>query len=267
MPTASVHFTYSIQKVASLLFLNPQAVRQAVAPCARNRASHFFSTTLPGAAHLTGVDFPEAVRVRLANGRSDTSDGVDSTGEPKPAESRKKHRKRRRVSRDDCRVSTNGPTSRMSNSQDTAIIISDEGSSDQDTARSNRSGDGVGRRSEKLGDGSRIDFNSRDLLSLTAYDLSTLKPGAYVNDKVINWFMAQLPRYASARTDGVKAVYAFNSFFYEKLSKWSCGIDGVMRWTKKIDLLKMDRVFFPIHEGLCHWTLVSVDIDERTLTY
>lgn len=59
-------------------------------------------------------------------------------------------------------------------------------------------------------------------------------------------------------------VHFFNSFFYDKLR--TKGYDGVKRWTKNVDIFQKDLLLIPIHLEV-HWSLVSVDIKERSITY
>ncbi|MGH0166707.1 UNVERIFIED_CONTAM: hypothetical protein FKN15_050913 [Acipenser sinensis] len=59
-------------------------------------------------------------------------------------------------------------------------------------------------------------------------------------------------------------VHFFNSFFYDKLR--TKGYDGVKRWTKNVDIFKKSLLLIPIHLEV-HWSLVSVDVPKRTVTY
>ncbi|KAI2662733.1 Sentrin-specific protease 3 [Labeo rohita] len=88
---------------------------------------------------------------------------------------------------------------------------------------------------------------------LTMDDLSTLYGQNWLNDQVMNM-------YGDLVMDSVpEKVHFFNSFFYDKLR--TKGYDGVKRWTKNKDLL-----LIPIHLEV-HWSLVSVDIKQRSITY
>ncbi|KAM6960311.1 EH domain-binding protein 1-like protein 1 [Tautogolabrus adspersus] len=59
-------------------------------------------------------------------------------------------------------------------------------------------------------------------------------------------------------------VHFFNSFFYDKLR--TKGYEGVKRWTKNVDIFQKDLLLIPIHLEV-HWSLVSVDIPRRAITY
>ncbi|XP_076829390.1 sentrin-specific protease 3b [Brachyhypopomus gauderio] len=93
---------------------------------------------------------------------------------------------------------------------------------------------------------------------LTMDDLSTLYGQNWLNDQVMNM-------YGDLVMDSVPdKVHFFNSFFYDKLR--TKGYDGVKRWTKNVDIFSKDLLLIPIHLEV-HWSLVSVDIKRRFITY
>ncbi|XP_016426757.1 uncharacterized protein LOC107754702 isoform X1 [Sinocyclocheilus rhinocerous] len=93
---------------------------------------------------------------------------------------------------------------------------------------------------------------------LTMDDLSTLYGQNWLNDQVMNM-------YGDLVMDSVpEKVHFFNSFFYDKLR--TKGYDGVKRWTKNVDIFQKDLLLIPIHLEV-HWSLVSVDIKQRFITY
>ncbi|XP_026173944.1 sentrin-specific protease 3b [Mastacembelus armatus] len=93
---------------------------------------------------------------------------------------------------------------------------------------------------------------------LTMDDLSTLYGQNWLNDQVMNM-------YGDLVMDSVPdKVHFFNSFFYDKLR--TKGYEGVKRWTKNVDIFQKDLLLIPIHLEV-HWSLVSVDIPRRAITY
>ncbi|XP_062849248.1 sentrin-specific protease 3b [Trichomycterus rosablanca] len=93
---------------------------------------------------------------------------------------------------------------------------------------------------------------------LTMDDLSTLYGQNWLNDQVMNM-------YGDLVMDSVPdKVHFFNSFFYDKLR--TKGYEGVKRWTKNVDIFGKDLLLIPIHLEV-HWSLVSVDIKQRSITY
>uniref|UniRef100_H2RXA4 SUMO specific peptidase 3b n=1 Tax=Takifugu rubripes TaxID=31033 RepID=H2RXA4_TAKRU len=93
---------------------------------------------------------------------------------------------------------------------------------------------------------------------LTMDDLGTLYGQNWLNDQIMNM-------YGDLVMDSVPdKVHFFNSFFYDKLR--TKGYDGVKRWTKNVDIFQKDLLLIPIHLEV-HWSLVSVDIPRRAITY
>ncbi|KAK7909388.1 hypothetical protein WMY93_014072 [Mugilogobius chulae] len=93
---------------------------------------------------------------------------------------------------------------------------------------------------------------------LTMDDLGTLYGQNWLNDQVMNM-------YGDLVMDSVpEKVHFFNSFFYDKLR--TKGYDGVKRWTKNVDIFGKELLLIPIHLEV-HWSLVSVDISRRAITY
>ncbi|XP_078792820.1 sentrin-specific protease 3b isoform X2 [Oryzias latipes] len=93
---------------------------------------------------------------------------------------------------------------------------------------------------------------------LTMDDLGTLYGQNWLNDQVMNM-------YGDLVMDSVPdKVHFFNSFFYDKLR--TKGYEGVKRWTKNVDIFQKDLLLIPIHLEV-HWSLVSVDIQHRAITY
>ncbi|KAG7495808.1 sentrin-specific protease 3-like [Solea senegalensis] len=101
----------------------------------------------------------------------------------------------------------------------------------------------------------RVNYK-RHVLSMD--DLGTLYGQNWLNDQIMNM-------YGDLVMDSVpEKVHFFNSFFYDKLR--TKGYEGVKRWTKNVDIFQKDLLFIPIHLEV-HWSLVSVDIPRRAITY
>lgn len=67
----------------------------------------------------------------------------------------------------------------------------------------------------------------------------------------MNFYMGLLVE--RSKKQGYPAVYAFNTFFYAKLS--STSHKGVKKWTKGVDIFEHDIILVPIHLRT-HWTLL-----------
>lgn len=69
--------------------------------------------------------------------------------------------------------------------------------------------------------------------------------------QVINFYMNLLVE--RNKKEGYPAVHAFSTFFYPKLI--SGGYKAVRRWTRAVDLFKLDLILVPVHLRV-HWALV-----------
>lgn len=117
-------------------------------------------------------------------------------------------------------------------------------------------------------------------VTLTRKDIGTLKvvPGrdpahGWLNDEIIAACLQQVVDYGLSKSDHkageTPKYHAFNTFFYKNLR--DKGTQSVKRWATrakigKEDLLKVERVFIPVHQG-AHWTLLVISPLARTIEY
>lgn len=99
-------------------------------------------------------------------------------------------------------------------------------------------------------------------------DIQTLREGAWLNDEIINFYLSMICERGNSGKDKIK-IFAFNSFFYKKLSEAGC--KSVERWAKKgkIDgdkLLHLEYLIVPVHLHN-HWTLGVVNLAQKRLEY
>lgn len=114
---------------------------------------------------------------------------------------------------------------------------------------------------------------------LTRRDLATCYARhTWLNDEVINAYLALIVDYLKRTAEGNTGIgcannkprfHAFNSFFFSNLR--DKGYDSVRRWAARAkiggrDLLNVDTVFIPVHNGN-HWTLIVVRPRERTIEH
>lgn len=81
----------------------------------------------------------------------------------------------------------------------------------------------------------------------------------YLNDQVVNDYMKLIV----SRDDN---MYAFDSFFYERLKQ--SGHNGVKRWTKNVNIFSKSKIFIPINvkeDTLCHWVLICVEMEKQLI--
>ncbi|EMR11295.1 hypothetical protein PNEG_00324 [Pneumocystis murina B123] len=102
-------------------------------------------------------------------------------------------------------------------------------------------------------------------ISITLRDIRTLRDKEWLNDEIINFYIALISERAKATPKGPK-VYAFNTFFYTTLEK--NGYQGVRRWTKraKVNILEQDYVLIPIHLGI-HWCMSIINFKKKRFEY
>ena len=89
--------------------------------------------------------------------------------------------------------------------------------------------------------------------------------------QIINFYMCMLQE----RDDVLFAKYArrrpsyyFNSFFVDKLlQNGAYCYSNVKRWTRKIDVFSMDKVFFPVNIANTHWALAVVWVSRKQIRY
>lgn len=94
-------------------------------------------------------------------------------------------------------------------------------------------------------------------------DLYTLADGQWLNDEVVNFYLNLIAARSTERDD-LPSVYAFSTFFLEKLMV--CGYGGVSRWTRAVDIFAFDILLVPLHMT-CHWGLLVVDFRQRRIVY
>ena len=116
--------------------------------------------------------------------------------------------------------------------------------------------------------------------TLTRKDIGTLKvvlgrdpAHGWLNDEIIAACLQQVVDYGLKISDHkageTPKYHAFNTFFYKNLR--DKGAQSVKRWASrakvgKENLLKVERVFIPVHQG-AHWTLLVVSPRARTIEY
>ena len=107
--------------------------------------------------------------------------------------------------------------------------------------------------------------------SCTKRDLLTLKPGMWLNDEVINRYMELIMLRANASTAEASSplprVYAFKTFFMQKLEEVGGDYTNVCRWTRRADLFAHEIIILPVNPNKNHWTVVVVDFACNRIDY
>ncbi|KAI3812548.1 hypothetical protein L1987_17259 [Smallanthus sonchifolius] len=109
-------------------------------------------------------------------------------------------------------------------------------------------------------------------ITISGEVLRCLKPGAWLNDEVINVYLELLKEREKKEPKKFLKCHFFNTFFYKKLISGRAGYDykAVRRWTTQrklgYSLLECDKIFVPVHKQI-HWCLAVIDKKEKKFQY
>ncbi|KAG7401358.1 hypothetical protein PHYBOEH_001774 [Phytophthora boehmeriae] len=107
-------------------------------------------------------------------------------------------------------------------------------------------------------------------VDITRRHLQCLLPTTWLNDEVINFYFQMMSdRDEELVKNGVleKRSHFFNSFFYTKVSEGGYNFINVRRWTRKIDIFSMDKIFMPVNVGNMHWCMAAIFMTEKRIQY
>ncbi|KAG7377324.1 hypothetical protein PHYPSEUDO_011854 [Phytophthora pseudosyringae] len=107
-------------------------------------------------------------------------------------------------------------------------------------------------------------------VDITRRHLQCLLPMTWLNDEVINFYFQMMSDRDEALVNaGVlpKRSHFFNSFFHTKVSENGYNFVNVRRWTRKIDLFAMDKIFMPVNVGNMHWCMAVIYMAEKRIQY
>jgi hypothetical protein len=101
-------------------------------------------------------------------------------------------------------------------------------------------------------------------------NMNCLRPCKWLNDEVINFYMAMLQEYHDRH--GTTGSFKFiNSFFMFKLlhvnDRPQFCYKNVQRWIKKDVLRTLDRLFVPININNTHWVCLVVYVQQKRLRF
>lgn len=120
--------------------------------------------------------------------------------------------------------------------------------------------------------------HERTNLEVTRSDFECMKPGQWLNDEVINFYIALLQDRDTRRKSEQKGprCFFFNTFFYHKLRSGGYSYRGVSRWStaKRLkqqgvgyeSILECDKIIVPIHQP-AHWTMAVINLRDQQLEY
>ena len=89
-------------------------------------------------------------------------------------------------------------------------------------------------------------------IDMTRKKLSCLKPRTWLNDEVINFYVAIMMQEGGS-------IYSFSTFFVIRLlyERGNYTFKNVVRWTKKLDIFCHKKMFIPINY---EHVLVVIDV-------
>jgi len=119
--------------------------------------------------------------------------------------------------------------------------------------------------------------------SVQRESIQTLKPGQWLNDEVINYFLknclAKRDEKLCAKQPGRKRSHFFNSFFVQAMFddknnntalRGRYNYKNVRRWSKKVpgkDIFNLKYIFCPINLDNMHWTSACIFMEEKKIQY
>ncbi|GFP99899.1 ubiquitin-like-specific protease esd4 [Phtheirospermum japonicum] len=121
-------------------------------------------------------------------------------------------------------------------------------------------------------------FNRRKVLvshdnsniDISGENLQCLRPGAWLNDEVINLYLELLKEREKREPQKFLKCHFFNTFFYKKIISNGYNFQAVRRWTtqRKLGycLLDCEKIFVPIHKGV-HWCLAIINKKDKKFQY
>ena len=124
---------------------------------------------------------------------------------------------------------------------------------------------------------------SQDADSVQRGSMQTLRPGQWLNDEVINYFLknclAKRDELICARQSGRKRSHFFNSFFVQTMFdeknnnpslRGRYNYKNVKRWSKKVpgkDIFNLKYILCPINLDNMHWTSAVIYMEEKRIQY
>jgi hypothetical protein len=124
---------------------------------------------------------------------------------------------------------------------------------------------------------------SQDADSVHRGSMHTLRPGQWLNDEVINYFLkiclAKRDKKLCAREPGRRRSYFFNSFFMQTIFdeknndpnlRRRYNFENVRRWSKKVpgkDIFNLKYIIYPINLDNMHWTSAVIFMEEKKIQY
>ena len=103
-------------------------------------------------------------------------------------------------------------------------------------------------------------------IPISRLDMATLRPGQWLNDEVINFFLKLLEQREVEAT--WPSCHFHQTTFYPKLAEEPAGYkySHVAEWTRGKDVFSKDLIMVPIHRP-GHWTLAVINMKQQRFEY
>eukprot|EP00904_Undaria_pinnatifida_P008191 jgi/Undpi1/4501/HiC_scaffold_17.g07855.m1 len=106
---------------------------------------------------------------------------------------------------------------------------------------------------------------------LSRRDLRCLKPYTWLNDEVVNMYMELLAvrdKELCKKDPTRRMSHFFSSFFLTKLKgNGNYNYGGVRRWTRKVKVFEMDKIFCPVNVSNTHWCMAVIYVQKKRINY
>jgi Ulp1 family protease len=96
--------------------------------------------------------------------------------------------------------------------------------------------------------------------------LKCLRNGNWLNDEVINFYMAMLKEHDSQRNRTARPSHFFNTFFFVMLyaEKKYTFDNAIKQWTNNFDVFAQNKLFIPIHMNN-HWVMAVIYVQTKQI--
>ena len=104
-------------------------------------------------------------------------------------------------------------------------------------------------------------------IPISRLDMTTLRPGQWLNDEVINYYFKILEQREASKATG-PSCHFHQTTFYPKLAEELNGYQysQVAEWTRGKDVFSKDLIIVPIHQP-GHWTLAVINVKQQRFEY
>ena len=126
-------------------------------------------------------------------------------------------------------------------------------------------------------------IKANDTDSVQRHSMQTLRPGQWLNDEIINYFLknclAVRDKKICSEQSGRKRSHFFNTFFIftmfdeeniDQRLRGKYNYQNVKRWGAKVpgkDIFNLKYIFCPINIGNLHWTSAVIFMEEKRIQY